>query len=482
MWRKRCVARGTPFRTRVAPFYHPTENPDWPPLHTSEVKFADVAGLDQAKEELKEIKDFLADSSRYEAMGAKMPRGYLISGGPGLGKTLLAKALAGEAGVPFINVSGSEFIQMFVGVGAGRVRDLWKKAKLCAPCIIFIDEIDAIGKVRGRGVGASSDEQDQTLNQLLIEMDGMTSASAQIVVIAASNRVELLDPALTRAGRFDRHITLELPNHAARLNIIKVHAKGKPLENINLLNRLAEMTTGFSGAELASLLNEAAIVSVRNGQDVIDSKSLDQAFDRVILGLQRDVPLTQQEKIIIAYHEAGHAIVSEILAFLTRDPSFEVTKVTLKGRGTATGYTMLKGVDAVFLTRDQMLNQMTIALGGRVAEEMMAGAGFITTSSAQDIKKVERMARDMITQYGFRDDELSPVSVHEMTSAQGLNDHDRQVHRLATAAYRKAKSILESRFDLLQKVTKELLEHETLYGSDVKRIMELGGKKHQNML
>ena len=483
--------------------------------------FDDVAGLESEKQELMEIVQFLNEPEVYEAAGAKMPRGYLLSGGPGLGKTLLAKAVAGEAGVPFIPVSGSEFIQLFVGVGASRVRDLWKKARSIAPCIIFIDELDAIGKVRGRssssggggGGGGVSDEQDQTLNQLLIEMDGFFSKGSkeiqgkEIVVIAATNRFDVLDPALTRPGRFDRHLILKPPNRHARLQILKQHAANKPMKS-GLVEEIADYTPGFSGADLANLLNEAAITCVRKrsgGNGIIDEKVMDEAYDRVVLGLtstsSNEVNQKEEEKergkvipdknknkirerenrFIVAYHEAGHAIVANTLAYLSGDDAFEVRKVTIRGSGKVAGYTLLKGTDSPIQTRDHLQNQLIIALGGRVAEEMIFGSNFVTNGSSEDIKKVEYLSRDMIVRYGFhekgdrgvdKDIDLSPVSSYEVSSFQGLNELDRQVQKMATAAHRRAKGILQSRIDLLHAVAKELVAKDVIYGDDFARLCD----------
>ena len=476
--------------------------------YKNKTTFDDVAGLESEKQELMEIVQFLNEPEVYEAAGAKMPQGYLLSGGPGLGKTLLAKAVAGEAGVPFIPVSGSEFIQLFVGVGASRVRDLWKKARSIAPCIIFIDELDAIGKVRGRGSssggggGGVSDEQDQTLNQLLIEMDGFFSKGSkeiqgkEIVVIAATNRFDVLDPALTRPGRFDRHLILKPPNRHARLQILRKHAANKPMKS-GLVEEIADYTPGFSGADLANLLNEAAITCVRKrsgGNGIIDEKVMDEAYDRVVLGLtstssnevnqkeeERGKVIPDKNKIIVAYHEAGHAIIANTVAYLSRDDAFEVRKVTIRGSGKVAGYTLLKGTDSPIQTRDHLQNQLIIALGGRVAEEMIFGSNFVTNGSSEDIKKVEYLSRDMIVRYGFhekgdrgvdKDIDLSPVSSYEVSSFQGLNELDRQVQKMATAAHRRAKGILQSRIDLLHTVAKELVAKDVIYGDEFARLCD----------
>ncbi|HLT67771.1 MAG TPA: ATP-dependent zinc metalloprotease FtsH, partial [Microbacterium sp.] len=370
------------------------ENPD--------VTFADVAGSDEAVEELQEIKEFLSDPSRFQALGAKIPKGVLLYGPPGTGKTLLARAVAGEAGVPFYPISGSDFVEMFVGVGASRVRDLFTQAKENSPAIIFIDEIDAVGRHRGAGMGGGHDEREQTLNQMLVEMDGF-DPKANVIVIAATNRPDILDPALLRPGRFDRQIGVDAPDMKGRLQILKVHSRGKPLADGVDLEDVARKTPGFSGADLANVLNEAALLTARSNAQLIDDRALDEAIDRVIAGPQRRTRVMKdKEKLITAYHEGGHALAAAAMNY--SDP---VNKITILPRGKALGYTMVLPVDDKFsVTRNELQDQLTYAMGGRVAEEIVFHDP--TTGASNDIEKATNIARKMVTEYGMTRD-VGPV-------------------------------------------------------------------------
>ncbi|MFZ8927255.1 MAG: ATP-dependent zinc metalloprotease FtsH, partial [Candidatus Nanopelagicales bacterium] len=357
--------------------------------------FADVAGADEAVEELEEIKEFLSEPAKFQAVGAKIPKGVLLYGPPGTGKTLLARAVAGEAGVPFFSISGSDFVEMFVGVGASRVRDLFEQAKANAPAIIFVDEIDAVGRHRGAGLGGGHDEREQTLNQMLVEMDGF-DVSSGVILIAATNRPDILDPALLRPGRFDRQIAVDRPDLEGRYAILKVHAHGKPLAEGVDLRAVARRTPGFTGADLANVLNEAALLTARTGAQLIDDDALDEAIDRVIAGPQkRTRVMDDEEKMITAYHEGGHALVAAALP--GNDP---VHKITIMPRGRALGYTMvLPDQEKYSTTRSQMLNQLAYMLGGRAAEELIFHDP--TTGASNDIEKATALARAMVTQYGM---------------------------------------------------------------------------------
>ncbi|MFM1973667.1 MAG: hypothetical protein RLZZ345_751, partial [Actinomycetota bacterium] len=361
----------------------------------STVTFADVAGVDEAMEELQEIKEFLKEPQKFQAVGAKIPRGVLLYGPPGTGKTLVAKAVAGEAGVPFFSISGSDFVEMFVGVGASRVRDLFEQAKQSAPAIIFVDEIDAVGRQRGAGIGGGNDEREQTLNQLLVEMDGFDSKT-YVILIAATNRPDVLDPALLRPGRFDRQIGVTAPDLSGREKVLAVHAKGKPLAEDVDLALIARRTPGFSGADLANVLNEAALLTARQNEKKISASTIDEAIDRVIGGPQKKSRLMQdRERLNTAYHEAGHALVAA--AMNDSDP---VTKVTILPRGRALGYTMVLPLeDRYSVSRNQLLDQIAYAMGGRVAEEIVFHDP--TTGASNDFEKATSIARQMVTQYGF---------------------------------------------------------------------------------
>ncbi len=434
------------------------------------VTFADVAGADEAVEELHEIKDFLADPSKFLAVGAKIPKGVLLYGAPGTGKTLLARAVAGEAGVPFYTISGSDFVEMFVGVGASRVRDLFEQAKANAPAIIFVDEIDAVGRHRGAGLGGGHDEREQTLNQLLVEMDGF-DVKTNVILIAATNRPDILDPALLRPGRFDRQIAVDAPDMIGRHHILQVHAKGKPMApDVDLL-AVARRTPGFSGADLANVLNEAALLTARTGANLIDNKALDEAIDRVVAGPQkRSRVMSAKERKITAYHEGGHALVAA--AMRHTDP---VTKVTILPRGRALGYTMVLPTDDKYsTTRNELLDQLAYALGGRVAEELVFHDP--TTGASNDIEKATGLARKMVTQYGMSErvgaiklgQERGEVFLgrdvgHERDySEEVAGVVDEEVRRLIEAAHDEAWHVINDNRDVLDHLVLELLDKETL--------------------
>ncbi|GAA2029621.1 ATP-dependent zinc metalloprotease FtsH [Pseudokineococcus marinus] len=437
---------------------------------TPKVTFADVAGADEAVEELQEIKDFLADPTRFQEVGAKIPKGVLLYGSPGTGKTLLARAVAGEAGVPFFSISGSDFVEMFVGVGASRVRDLFEQAKNNSPAIIFVDEIDAVGRHRGAGMGGGHDEREQTLNQLLVEMDGF-DVKTNVILIAATNRPDILDPALLRPGRFDRQIAVEPPDMKGRERILQVHGKGKPLApDVDLL-AVARRTPGFSGADLANVLNEAALLTARTHAKVIDSAALDEAIDRVIAGPQKRTRLmNDSEKKITAYHEGGHALVAA--AMRHTDP---VTKVTILPRGRALGYTMvMPSEDKYSTTRNELLDQLAYALGGRVAEEMVFHDP--TTGASNDIEKATGMARKMVTEYGMSE-RVGAIKLgsgagepfmgrdmgHDRGYGEGLASVvDDEVRRLVEAAHDEAWEVIVEHRPVLDELVRRLLEKETL--------------------
>jgi cell division protease FtsH len=449
------------------------------------VTFADVAGADEAVEELQEIKEFLSEPAKFQAVGAKIPKGVLLYGPPGTGKTLLARAVAGEAGVPFYSISGSDFVEMFVGVGASRVRDLFEQAKANAPAIIFVDEIDAVGRHRGAGLGGGHDEREQTLNQLLVEMDGF-DVKTNVILIAATNRPDILDPALLRPGRFDRQIAVEPPDMLGRDHILRVHAKGKPMAADVDLKAVARRTPGFTGADLANVLNEAALLTARANARQIDDRALDEAIDRVIAGPQKRTRLmNDKEKKITAYHEGGHALVAAALRHT--DP---VTKVTILPRGRALGYTMVLPTDDKYsTTRNEMLDQLAYALGGRVAEELVFHDP--TTGAANDIEKATSLARRMVTQFGMSE-RVGAIKLgrgsgevflgrdmgHERDySEEVASVVDEEVRRLIEAAHDEAWEILVENREVLDNLVTALLERETLnkdelaevFGTIVKR-------------
>jgi cell division protease FtsH len=437
---------------------------------TPKVTFADVAGVDEAVEELHEIKEFLSEPAKFLAVGAKIPKGVLLYGPPGTGKTLLARAVAGEAGVPFYSISGSDFVEMFVGVGASRVRDLFEQAKANAPAIVFVDEIDAVGRHRGAGLGGGHDEREQTLNQLLVEMDGF-DVKTNVILIAATNRPDILDPALLRPGRFDRQIAVEAPDMIGRHRILEVHSQGKPMATGVDLLAVARRTPGFTGADLANVLNEAALLTARSDKRLIDDAALDEAIDRVIAGPQKRTRImSAKERKITAYHEGGHALVAAAMNHL--DP---VTKVTILPRGRALGYTMVMPTDDKYsTTRNEILDQLSYALGGRVAEEVVFHDP--TTGAANDIEKATGMARKMVTEYGMSE----RVGAIKLGQSQGevflgrdmghQRDYseeiasvvDEEVRKLIENAHDEAWHVINDNRDILDRLVLELLEHETL--------------------
>jgi cell division protease FtsH len=437
---------------------------------TPKVTFSDVAGVDEAVEELHEIKEFLAEPAKFLAVGAKIPKGVLLYGPPGTGKTLLARAVAGEAGVPFYSISGSDFVEMFVGVGASRVRDLFEQAKANAPAIVFVDEIDAVGRHRGAGLGGGHDEREQTLNQLLVEMDGF-DVKGGVILIAATNRPDILDPALLRPGRFDRQIAVDAPDLNGRQQILQVHAKGKPLTPDVDLMAVARRTPGFTGADLANVLNEAALLTARSDKKLIDNNALDEAIDRVVAGPQKKTRLmSEHEKKITAYHEGGHALVAHALP--NTDP---VHKVTILPRGRALGYTMvLPDEDKYSTTRNELLDQLAYALGGRAAEELVFHDP--TTGAGNDIEKATKLARAMVTQYGMTE-RLGTIKLgqdsgevflgRDMGHQRDYSEEvaaivDEEVKKLIETAHDEAWEVLVENREILDRLVLELLEKETL--------------------
>ena len=443
------------------------------------VTFADVAGIDEAVEELQEVRDFLSDPERYHKMGARIPRGLLLVGPPGTGKTLLAKAVAGEAGVPFFSISGSDFVEMFVGVGASRVRDLFKQAKEAAPCIVFIDEIDAVGRQRGAGLGGGHDEREQTLNQLLVEMDGFEDNSA-VILIAATNRPDILDPALLRPGRFDRRVTVDRPDVGGREKILAVHAEDKPVADDVDLARLAKVTPGFTGADLANLMNEAALLAARRHKETINSPEVEEAMERVMAGPERKSRvITERERRIIAYHESGHALVGHVLAH--SDP---IHKISIVSRGQALGYTMQIPEEDHFLeTRDGMLDQIAVLLGGRTAEELFCDD--VTTGASNDLERATKLARTMVTRYGMSDELGAQVfgeAQHEVFLGRDYGNHqdysaetakriDDEVERIMREGHERAREVLGARRDQMETMARVLLERETVEGAAVDALL-----------
>ena len=444
------------------------------------VKFKDVAGIDEAVEELKEIRDFLKDPDRYHRMGARIPRGVLLVGPPGTGKTLLAKAVAGEAGVPFFSISGSDFVEMFVGVGASRVRDLFKQAKEASPSIIFIDEIDAVGRQRGAGLGGGHDEREQTLNQLLVEMDGFEENEA-VILIAATNRPDILDPALLRPGRFDRQVTVDRPDVRGREQILKVHAKGKPIDESIDFAKLAKLTPGFTGADLANLMNEAALLSARRNKDTISQAEIEEAMERTIAGPERKTRvMTEGERKTIAFHESGHALVGHVLE--NSDP---VHKISIISRGQALGYTLqLPTEDHYLETKNGMLDQIAVLLAGRTAEELCCGD--ITTGASNDLERATKMAREMVTRYGMSEELGTQVfgeaqhqvflgrdyANHQDYSAETAKRIDDEVERIMREAHMRARNVLSERKDQLKLMEQVLLERETVEGEAVEALLD----------
>lgn len=443
------------------------------------VTFDNVAGIDEAKEELVEIVDFLKDPSKFSRLGGKIPKGVLLVGPPGTGKTLLARAIAGEAGVPFFTISGSDFVEMFVGVGASRVRDMFEQAKKNAPCIVFIDEIDAVGRHRGAGYGGGNDEREQTLNQLLVEMDGF-EANEGVILIAATNRPDVLDPALLRPGRFDREVTVPHPDIGGRKSILQVHAKKVPLApNVNL-QTIARGTPGFSGADLANLINEAALVAAKLGKRLVTMEDFEYAKDKVMMGAERrSMIMTDKEKKLTAYHEAGHAIVG--LNVPSHDP---IHKATIIPRGRALGLVLsLPERDHLSQTRQQLTSRIAMAMGGRVAEEVIFGEEQITNGAASDIQQVTRIAKAMVMQYGMskklgtidyaneRESYLGSQAGQSSVSPDTQEIVDSEVRSLVEEGYMTAKRILTERADDLERLAQGLLEYETLTGDEIKKVI-----------
>lgn len=446
----------------------------------NKVTFADVAGCDEAKEEVQEIVDYLRAPNRYQSLGGRVPRGILLAGNPGTGKTLLAKAIAGEAKVPFFSISGSDFVEMFVGVGASRVRDMFEQAKKNAPCIIFIDEIDAVGRQRGAGLGGGNDEREQTLNQLLVEMDGFES-NQTVIVIAATNRPDVLDPALQRPGRFDRQVVVPLPDIRGREQILNVHAKKVPLDSSVDFKTLAKGTPGFSGADLANLVNEAALFAGRRNKIKVDQSDFEDAKDKIYMGPERrSMVMHEDERRATAYHESGHAIVAESLPYT--DP---VHKVTIMPRGRALGLTwQLPERDRISMYKDQMLSQISILFGGRIAEDIFVGR--ISTGASNDFERATQMARDMVTRYGmsekmgvmvYAENESEVFLGRSVTKSQNISEHtqqlvDAEVRRIIDEQYAIAYKILDDNRDKMETMTKALLEWETIDRDQVLEIME----------
>ncbi|MFB2839120.1 ATP-dependent zinc metalloprotease FtsH2 [Floridanema evergladense] len=443
------------------------------------IKFDDVAGIEEAKEELQEVVTFLKQPERFSAVGARIPKGVLLVGPPGTGKTLLAKAIAGEAGVPFFSISGSEFVEMFVGVGASRVRDLFKKAKENAPCLVFIDEIDAVGRMRGTGIGGGNDEREQTLNQLLTEMDGF-EGNTGIIIIAATNRPDVLDAALMRPGRFDRQVTVDAPDLKGRLEILKVHARNKKLSEEVSLEAIARRTPGFTGADLANLLNEAAILTARRRKEAITMPEINDAVDRVVAGMEGTPLVDSKTKRLIAYHEVGHAIVGTLLK--DHDP---VQKVTLIPRGQARGLTWFTPNEEQGLTsRSQLKARITGALGGRAAEEIIFGDAEVTTGAGGDLQQVAGMARQMVTRLGMSD--LGPLSLEGQSSEVFLGRDlmtrseyseeiasrvDAQVRAIVGQCYEDAKQIMRENRAAIDRLVDLLVEKETIDGEEFRQIV-----------
>ncbi len=450
----------------------------------TQVTFNDVAGIDQAKLELNEVVDFLKNADRFTAVGAKIPKGVLLVGPPGTGKTLLARAVAGEAGVPFFSISGSEFVEMFVGVGASRVRDLFEQAKANAPCIVFIDEIDAVGRQRGAGLGGGNDEREQTLNQLLTEMDGF-EGNTGIIIIAATNRPDVLDAALLRPGRFDRQVVVDRPDYAGRVEILKVHARGKTLAKDVDLDRIARRTPGFTGADLSNLLNEAAILAARRNLSEISMDEINDAIDRVLAGPEKkDRVMSEKRKTLVAYHEAGHALVGALM------PDYDpVQKISIIPRGRAGGLTWFTPsedrMDTGLFSRAYLENQMAVALGGRISEELIFGEEEVTTGASNDLQQVARVARQMVTRFGMSD-RLGPVALgrqqgnmflgRDIMSERDFSEEtaaaiDEEVRQLVEAAYRRAKEVLENNRHILDKLAAMLVEKETVDAEELQELL-----------
>ena len=450
----------------------------------TQVTFGDVAGIDQAKLELNEVVDFLKNADRFTAVGAKIPKGVLLVGPPGTGKTLLARAVAGEAGVPFFSISGSEFVEMFVGVGASRVRDLFEQAKSNAPCIVFIDEIDAVGRQRGAGLGGGNDEREQTLNQLLTEMDGF-EGNTGIILIAATNRPDVLDAALLRPGRFDRQVVVDRPDYAGRLEILKVHARGKTLAKDVDPERIARRTPGFTGADLSNLLNEAAILAARRSLTEISMDEVNDAIDRVLAGPEKkDRVMSEKRKTLVAYHEAGHALVGALM------PDYDpVQKISIIPRGRAGGLTWFTPsedrMDTGLYSRSYLENQMAVALGGRITEEIIFGEEEVTTGASNDLQQVARVARQMVTRFGMSD-RLGTVALgrqqgnmflgRDIVAERDFSEEtaamiDEEVRQLVDVAYRRAKEVLTSNRHVLDQLAQMLVEKETVDAEELQELL-----------
>jgi cell division protease FtsH len=450
----------------------------------TQVTFNDVAGIEQAKLELAEVVDFLKNADRFTAVGAKIPKGVLLVGPPGTGKTLLAKAVAGEAGVPFFSISGSEFVEMFVGVGASRVRDLFEQAKANAPCIVFIDEIDAVGRQRGAGLGGGNDEREQTLNQLLTEMDGF-EGNTGIIIIAATNRPDVLDAALLRPGRFDRQVVVDRPDYQGRLEILNVHARGKTLAKDVDLEKIARRTPGFTGADLSNLLNEAAILAARRNLTEISMDEVNDAIDRVLAGPEKkDRVMSEKRKQLVAFHEAGHALVGALM------PDYDpVQKISIIPRGRAGGLTWFTPsedrMDSGLYSRSYLQNQMAVALGGRIAEEIVFGEEEVTTGASNDLQQVARVARQMVTRFGMSD-RLGPVALgrsqggmflgRDIMSERDFSEEtaaaiDDEVRNLVDQAYRRAKAVLTENREVLDRLADMLIEKETVDAEELQDLL-----------
>ena len=439
--------------------------------------FADVAGVDEAKEDVAELVEFLSEPSKFQRLGGRIPKGVLMVGPPGTGKTLLAKAISGEAKVPFFSISGSDFVEMFVGVGASRVRDMFEQAKKQAPCIIFIDEIDAVGRHRGGGHGGGNDEREQTLNQLLVEMDGF-EGNEGVIVIAATNRPDVLDKALLRPGRFDRQVYVSLPDIRGREQILKVHARKVPLEDTVDLSILARGTPGFSGADLANLVNEAALFSARGNRRVVTMEEFEKARDKIMMGAERrSMVMSEKEKTNTAYHEAGHAIIGRLVP--EHDP---VHKVTIIPRGRALGVTQyLPEEDRYSMNRRQLFSQLCSLFGGRIAEELIGGFDGVTTGASNDIERATQMARNMVTKWGLNekmgpilygeDDSQVPGSGNAHYSEDTSREIDQEVKLILTEAYTKATKLLEEHRDVLEAMKDALMEYETIDADQVDDLM-----------
>jgi cell division protease FtsH len=449
---------------------------------TGRVTFEDVAGVDEAKEELKEIVDFLKDPQKFQRLGGRIPKGVLLVGPPGTGKTLLARAIAGEANVPFFTISGSDFVEMFVGVGASRVRDMFEQAKKNAPCIVFIDEIDAVGRHRGAGLGGGNDEREQTLNQLLVEMDGFESTEG-VILIAATNRPDVLDPALLRPGRFDRHVVVPNPDLGGREKILRVHMRKVPLAPDVEPRIIARGTPGFSGADLANLVNEAALLAARRGKRVVTMSELEEAKDKVMMGAERrSLAMSDEEKKLTAYHEGGHALVA-----LHVEGSDPIHKATIIPRGRALGLVMrLPERDQLSVTRQKMMADLCVAFGGRIAEELIFGHERVTTGAMSDIEQATRMARAMVTRFGMSD-ELGPIAYgenqeevflgHSVSRQQNVSEEtarkiDSEIRRIVDTTYGRAHEILSGHLDDLHTLARGLLEYETLTGDEIVALLK----------